>query len=81
MSKINELIRLVQQAELSIRSPVNALDLLDKAQKLCLAAHKEEQYYRTLIMMHTGYSSEEIDMVLDDSASLNPYGEDVEVQP
>lgn len=79
MSKINELIKLTQEAVSSAKQPGmdgagiwRAVDALRKIemQKLCVKAHEEEKYLRAMVMMHTGYSEEELEMILDDDADL-----------
>ncbi len=80
MSKINELIKLIQEAVYSAKQPGmdgagiwRAVDALRKieTQKLCVKAHEEEKYLRSLVMMHTGYSDEELEMILEDDSNIS----------
>jgi len=75
LSQINELITLIQQAEYAARqvrmdgSGVRqALEILTQIghKKLCVKAHNEEQRLYALVAMHTGYSNDEVEMILED---------------
>lgn len=72
MSKINELIKLVQDAIYSAKQVDmdgagirRAIDVLRKieTQKLCVKAHEEEKNLRAMVLMKTKYSEEELDMI------------------
>ncbi len=74
MSAIDELIKLVQQATDAGKqqrmdgSGINqALDILHtiERKKLCVKAHEENKRLYALVAMHTGYSNDEIDMILE----------------